>query len=175
MDQATHLAPHLVRRTSHPTASPPDALDLAVMQTVADFRHGRRRGAAALAPLLRMNPGTLANKVSPAFTGQQLTLREALSVMQATQNYAILQSLCLLVEHVAHPLPDFSRCSDAALLDLWSQCQARLGAHAGTVHGALADGVITRAEMREVRNTLQYAMAAGLEFIARMEGLIREH
>lgn len=181
METTTTAAPEpavpvvLRARTGSPKALIVDALDMAVMNTVHNFRDSRRRGAAALGPRIGMVPGTLANKANPDFQHQQLTLREALQVMAVTHNYSILQALCLLMDHVAHPHPDFSACSDAALLDLWATYLTRQGEHAATVRLALADGVVTRAELQQVREAMQICMAAGLEFIGRMEGLCREH
>lgn len=161
-----------------PTATvdpPADALLLAVFHTVRGFRDGKSRGARALARHVDLNPGTLANKANPGFPDQELTLTEAAAVMRHTRDYRILQALCMSLDHVAHPLPDFSQCSDSALLDLWAGYCAKQGEHAATVRTALADGVVTRKELGDIRDAMQWAMAAGLEFFSRMEGLVREH
>ena len=151
-----------------------DALDQAIYDTIHDYR-GRRgqRGATALAPRVGMNPGTLQNK---AYHGHesQLSLRESIPIQLQTGDFRILNTYCEELGFVAMPIGDFSGVSDLALLDLYADYHAEIGEAAWAISDSLADGRITRTEVRRVQRELMQATSAGLAFLARMEALAEE-
>ena len=144
-----------------------DALQDAIYRTV---HNGHPRGAVGLAPLVGMKSGTLNNKADPAHDSE-LTLRESLPIMRTTFDYQVLATLATAVDHAVIPLGDFSTTSDSELLDLYAKYHAKVGSAAGTVSQALADGKITRAEVREVRRAFICAARANLAFVARLEAI----
>jgi len=152
-----------------------DALDQAIYDTIHDFRAANgERGATALAPRIGMNPGTLNNKAYPGHESQ-LTLRESVPVQREARDYRILAEYAICLDHAVIPLGDFSRTSDAALLDLYCEYHAEIGQTAEAIRDALAiNATITRADARKVRRELIEDMQAGLAFLARLDGLVAE-
>lgn len=144
-----------------------DALQDAIYRTVHD---GHPRGAVGLAPLIGMKSGTLNNKADPAHDSE-LTLRESIPLMRETRDYQILATLAAAVDHAVIPLGDFSGTSDTELLDLYAKYHSKVGKAAGEVSKALADGRITQAEVREVRQAFIRAARANLAFVARLEAI----
>lgn len=151
-----------------------DALEQAVHDTVHQYRgpHGRR-GATALAPRIGMNPGTLNNKAYPGHESQ-LSLRESIPVQLVTGDFRILHAYADELNHLAVPRGDFSNTSDAELLDLYAKYHAQVGNAARAVSHALADGRVTRDEVRQVRAEFINAARANMEFVARLEAIAED-
>lgn len=146
-------------------------LDQAVYDTVHDYVDGktRKRGAVALAPKLGLQPGTLANKANPQ-QEHQLTLREAVPLMLATQDFRILEALAAELGHTLCALPD-GDISDIELLTQYATFQDAIGRKAASIRHALEDHVITPAEAREIREAFHRVCRAGLAVVSRIEAL----
>lgn len=148
-----------------------DLLEDAIYRTI----HEAPGGAIGLAPRVGMNPGTLNNKAYPGHEAQ-LNLRESVPIQRDTQDFRILHSYCHLLDHAAIPLGDYSRTSDAELLDLYCEYHADIGQTAEVIRLALVtpNGRIRRRDVRRVRRELLEDLKAGLEFLARLEGMAED-
>lgn len=149
-----------------------DALADAIYRTV---HNGHPRGAVGLGPLIGVRASYLQNKADPSHDAE-LTLRESIPLMRETGDYAILATLAASVDHAVIPVGDYSKTSDAALLDLYCEYHADLGQTAEAIREALgkADTRITRADVRRVRREMLEDIQAGLAFLARLESLAED-
>lgn len=147
-----------------------DALEEAQYRVVHEYPGGAR----ALAPLVGMNAGTLLNKVNPSMDNHHLSLREAVAIQHAAQDFRILQAEGQLLHHSCIPLVDFQGVSDAALLDTYARYHADLGETAQAIRDTLADGRVSRRELNRVRREFHQDVAAGFEFLARLEAIADE-
>lgn len=151
-----------------------DALEQAIYDTVHAYRGRRgRRGALALAPRIGMNPGTLNNKAYPGHESQ-LSLRESIPLQLVAGDFRILDTYAAELNHHVIPRGDFDRTSDSELLDLYAKYHAQVGQAAGAVSQALADGRVTKAEVRRVRAEFLNAARANLEFVARLDAIAED-
>lgn len=144
-------------------------VQLAAYQLVHEFRARNTRGAAALAPLVGMHPGTLANKVNP-MQDASLTLAESMQLQAAAQDYRVLHAYALALGHAAYQLPD-SLVSDLELLTKYSEYHERIGAQSAAIRRALSDGRVTQEEVFRIRQDLQGVIAAGLALQARFDAI----
>lgn len=146
-----------------------DALAAAIYRTV---HNGHPRGAVGLGPLIGVRASYLQNKADPSHDAE-LTLRESIPLMRETGDYAILATLAAAVDHAVIPVGDYSKTSDAALLDLYCEYHADLGQTAEAIRAALGhpEARITQADVRRVRREMIEDMQAGLAFLARLESL----
>ena len=149
-----------------------DALADAIYRTV---HNGHPRGAVGLGPLIGVRASYLQNKADPAHDAE-LTLRESIPLMRETGDLSILATLAAAVDHAVIPVGDFSKTSDAALLDLYCEYHADLGQTAEAIRDALghAHARITRADVRRVRREMLEDIQAGLAFLARLESLAED-
>ena len=148
-------------------------LDQAVYDTIHEYvdPRSKARGAVALAPRVGMQPGTLSNKANPLQETSQLTLAEAVTIQTVTQDFRILQAFAASLDHCAHRLPAEPAAGDVALLDSYTELHAALGRKAVALKRVLADGRVSPAELREMRQLLDEAIRAGLQLLSRLEGL----
>lgn len=116
-------------------------LDEAKYPVVHDFKGG----AVALAPLVRMKPGTLSNKVNPSVETHHLTVDEAVAIQHTARDCRILVAEAHLLGHTCIPLGELASVSDVALLDAYARYHAKVGETAAAIRAALADGRITPA------------------------------
>lgn len=143
-----------------------------VLKAAYDVAHDfPDRGAVGLAARLDKNAGTFLNELSPGCETAKLGLGTALAMTLATKDYRILYAFADTCGHLAFPKPDFSRVSDAALLDMFLVRDEAAGRFAETVRLALADGSVSRAELSRIRERAHSYAAAVLEIVARLEGL----
>lgn len=146
-------------------------VDLAIYNTVHDFRRGELRGAAGLAELLGKNPGTFANKANPAMPGHHFTAPELIAIMNQARDYRILHAVAHACHHSAIYLDDYSDVSDMALLDAYAAMHKEIGETAGVIREAIADGKITREEFNEIDREFTEDIRAMLELRARLQTL----
>jgi hypothetical protein len=148
-----------------------DSLDQAIYDTI----HGYKGGAVSLAPRVGMNPGTLNNKAYPGHDAQ-LTLRESIPIQREARDFKILHTYASCLDHAVIPLGDYSRTTDLELLDLYARYHAELGQTAQAIRECLAGegGRITRRDVRQVRRELIEDNQAGLEVLARLEGIAED-
>lgn len=145
---------------------PRNILD-AVYRTVHDF------GAERLAAITGASAGVIDNKANPnGTTPHQTTLADALVWQAITKDFRILHAMGRALGHVAIPLPDFSRCSDEALLELLT----KVGAEGGDYHRAINEGFDDRrfkqCEYEACEREAYEWVAAILESLSRLRGLI---
>lgn len=135
-----------------------------------DQRTGRR-GAAALAPRLGMNPGTLANKVNP-LQEHELTLTESVQLQIAASDYRILTAYAGVLGHAVYELPTTGDLGDVELLTRYTEYHAKVGAQAGEIRRALADRRVTAVEVDAIKDAFRSVIGAGLALLARFDALV---
>lgn len=137
-----------------------------------DLVHTFPGGAGKLAPLARMNPGTLSNKVNPAVETHHLTIDEGVALQNAAQDYRILRAEAMVLGHACIPLGDYTQTSDVELLSLYAKLHAEIGDVAAAISTALDDRTISRTEFYRIANEGQEMIQAWLALRARLEALI---
>ena len=142
-------------------------LDLAVYATVHEYPGG----AARLAALAGMNPGTLYNKANPRCEQHHLTVAEAVRVQALTGDCRIHAAEGELIGHLSIPSGGYDGTSDVDLLTVYAGLHAEIGRTAATLHEALADGRITAAEVVRMRAELYRDWCAGAVLLKRLEAL----
>ena len=150
------------------------AVQSALHKTTSNYRAGEERGAVGLARKFGWNTGSTSNACQARVSEHEISLIKVLLIMRECNNFAVLQTLCSLCGFICVQQPDFTRMSDAALLDLWAEMLEKQGKHSSTVRMALADGRVTNKEMQEVRDSLQLMFSAGLAFNDRFAGLVQD-
>ncbi len=145
-----------------------DAIDDAGYRLVHDFPGG----APALAPLVNMNMGTLLNKANPHMRDHQLTVRQAIAIQKATEQFLMLYAEARLLRHVCIPLGKFPGASDVELLDLYARYHQELGETAAEIRKALAACKITRRMYNEIEREAFEDAAAMFELLARLKSLV---
>jgi hypothetical protein len=144
-----------------------------VFQAFHRVVHDYPAGVEKLAARIAMPTGTLYNKANTNESSHHKpTLGDAVLVSLATGDHRILHAFASTLGEVCFPLPDFSRISDSALLDLITA----IGAEGGDFHRAIAEGMAdrryTRAEHARVKAEAHQFIAAICEACGRLEGLI---
>ena len=145
-------------------------LDEAKYRVVHDFSGG----AAALAPLVRMNPGTLSNKVNPSVETHHLTIDEAVAIQHTARDCRILYAEAHLLGHTCIPLGEFASISDTELLDAYARYHAEVGETAEAIRASLADGRVTPAEFAHIDREMMEDIQAKFELRARLKALVVE-
>ena len=150
-------------------------LDQAIYSTVHEYVDpvSGRRGAAALAPKLGVQPGSLSNKANITQEHTQLGLRESIPLQVTAGDYRILHAYASALGHCAYVLPRTS-CSDIELLDQYAEFHQRIGDKAAAIRRALSDRRITATEAREIRALLDPMIRAALQLVARFEVLAHD-
>lgn len=143
-----------------------------VFQAFYRVVHDYPAGVESLARRTAMSPGTLYNKATLTDTHHKPTLADAVLVSMATGDHRILHAFAATLGEVCIPLPDFSKVSDSALLELINNIGAEGGDFHLAINEGLADGSYERAEHSRVKAEAFQFMAAICEAMARLEGLI---
>ena len=146
-----------------------------VFQAFNRVVHDYPAGVEKLAARMAVSPGTLYNKANlNESSHHKPTLGDAVLVSLATHDHRILHAFAATVGEVCFPLPDFSRVSDSALLELINA----IGAEGGDFYRAVRDGMgdrrYTRADHDKVKTEAYEFIAAICEAVGRLEGLIDE-
>lgn len=145
-----------------------------VMQAAYRVAHDfRPDGASGLARKLGAPAGTFLNRVNPEQDTHYLPLGMAVAMSVAANDFRILHAFADTCGFLAFVKPDYSRVSDASLLEMVLQRDVRLGAFAGVVESALDDGVICPVEMARIEETAYEVAAATLALVERLRGLRR--
>lgn len=140
----------------------------AAYRVAHDFRPD---GAVGLARKLGRNSGTFLNQLNPGQETSKLGLGDGPAISLAANDFRILHAFADTCGFVAVRKPDFSRVSDASLLEMVLARDVRLGAFASVVQSALADGAICPVEMARIEETAYDVAAATLELVERLRGL----
>ena len=127
-----------------------DQLDIAIHQTA----HDAPGGLDALARKMGLGAQVLRNKVCPTTDTHKLSLREALSMMDATNDDRILSVLADLRGYVLErkALPDAASIVQAVL-----SADAEHGDVSRAIHDALADGKLTEPEKAAISRQIREA------------------
>ncbi len=149
----------------------------AAYRVAHDFRSpaNGRKGLAELARVLAVNAGTLQNKVNPHQETHHLTLAEAVQITVAAGDRRILEAFASTVGCVVVPVPDQRAVSDAALLELMNRMLAEQGQFAAAFNDGLYDGRFSPGEYLRLHGEAMQFVAAVLELLGRIEGLVDEH
>lgn len=143
-----------------------------VMQAAYRVAHDfRPDGASGLARKLGVPAGTFMNRVNPEQDTHTLPLGMAVAMSVVAHDFRILHAFADTCGFLAFAKPDYSRVSDASLLDMVLQRDVRLGAFAGVVESALDGGAICAVEMARIEETAYGVAAATLELVERLRGL----
>ncbi|MDP3425513.1 MAG: hypothetical protein Q8S32_17365 [Burkholderiaceae bacterium] len=135
--------------------------------------HDYPKGVEKLASRMAMSPAVLYNKANNNESSHHKpTLGDAVLASLATGDHRILHAFASTLGEVCIPLPDLSKVSDTALLELITN----IGAESGDFHRAIADGMADRlyrrAEHARVKAEAYSFIAAICESVSRLEGLI---
>ena len=106
-------------------------------------------GGESLAPRVGMSPAILRNKCNPNVTTHRLAIDEASTIMAVTGDFRMLHALAEEHAFVCRRVDEGSG-NDRSMLDLLLSAEASKGAFAQAVADALADGLITEREMRQI-------------------------
>jgi len=145
-----------------------------IEQAIYDLVHQHKGGAAKLAPLVNMNPGTLTNKANPAMEYHHLTVKEAVALQNTTQDFRILAAMAATLNHAIVPLGEFDGVSDLEILTSYANYHSEIGQTSVVIAEVLNDQRVTRAEFYRVQREFFKAASTGLEFLKRMEALVDE-
>lgn len=146
-----------------------------VFQAFHRVVHDYPDGVEKLASRMAVSPGTLYNKANlNESSHHKPTLGDAVLATLSTGDHRILHAFAYTVGEVCFPLPDLSRVSDSALLELVNN----IGAEGGDLYRAINDGMAdrryTRAEHAKVKSEAYQFIAAICEAVGRLQGLIDE-
>lgn len=133
----------------------------------------RPDGAVGMARRLGKTPGTFLNELNPEQEGHKLGLGTA-TAMQAFGDHRILHSMAHTLGEVCFAVPDMSRVSDAALLQLMAKIGQEGGDFYRAFNFALSDGRFTRSDYGNVQREAMEFIAAIAETLARIEGIVDE-
>jgi hypothetical protein len=135
--------------------------------------HDYPEGVARLASRMAMSPGVLYNKANNNESAHHKpTLGDAVLASLATGDHRILHAFAATLGEVCFPLPDLSKVSDSALLELINTVGAEGGDFYRAINDGMADRRYTRAEHAAVRAEAHQFVAAICEALARLEGLV---
>ena len=144
-----------------------------VFQAFHRVVHDYPKGVEKLASQVAIAPGTLYNKANlNESSHHKPTLGDAVLVSLATHDHRILHAFAATLGEVCFPLPDFSKVSDAALLELINTVGAEGGDFHRSINQGMADRLYRRAEHARVKAAAHEFIAAICEAVARLEGLI---
>jgi len=127
-----------------------DQLDIAIHQTA----HSAKGGLEGLARMMGTGAQVLRNKVCPSNDTHKLTIREAVAMMDATDDDSILRVIAEMRGYTLErkALPDAPSIIDAVL-----NADAEHGAIAHQIREAIADGKLTEAERAAITNQIKRA------------------
>lgn len=130
------------------------AYEVAAFQTVNQWCGG----AQALGPIVGINGSVLAHKVSLTDEANQLTVPQARTIMQATDDYRMLVGLA---QDLNHTCTQQTGAKAPMALDLAiAQATKEFGEYLSAVSAAVADRVVTPNELRRIDRELGEHLAA---------------
>lgn len=113
--------------------------------------HDYPGGSESLGPRVGISPAVLRNKVNPNNETHHLTLAEAVRMVDLTDDDRILQAWARARGYMLIKPPAGQTC-DMAVLEQIVGLGIANGQFMATIHDALADGRITRAEIGKIRD-----------------------
>ncbi len=130
-------------------------------------------GATGLARQMGQPAGTFLNRVNPEQETHFLPLALAVAMSVASHDFRILHAFADTCGFVAFQKPDFSRISDASLLEIILKRDREEGDFARVLAAALENGQVSPAEFVAIEREGYEAAAALLELVERVRGLVR--
>jgi hypothetical protein len=131
--------------------------------------HDYPGGSESLGPRMGIIAAVLRNKVNPNSTSHHLTLVEADKMMTMTGDHRILEALAQHHGYVLVPTAFDTPASDLAILELVTRvwrCNGDVGA---SVDNALSDGIITKHEIDDIKQTIHRVEQAMHTMLARIQ------
>lgn len=123
-------------------------------------------GSESLAPRLGMTAAVLRNKVNPHNDRNRLTLEEADRLIGLTGDTRILQAL-----QANHDALLSSDAGTGNITDLVLDINSAGGDFARTIREALADGVISNREMKDIANAGMASQRVIIALLNRLQGM----
>ena len=150
-----------------------DNLPRSVMDAIYRTVHDFDGGAVRLGQLLGVSAGVIDNKANPNGSTPHLpTVPDVMAWMAVTRDYQIVHAMCNAFGHVAVPVPDLTRVSDAALLELFLRVAKEGGEFHSAVNAALQDRRFSVREFEQIESEGFEFIAAVVEAMSRVRGLI---
>lgn len=146
-----------------------DVMD-AAYRVAHDFKPN---GATGLARQMGLPAGTFLNRVNPEQETHSLPLGMAVAMSVASDDFRILHAFADTCGFVAFKKPDFSRVSDASLLEIVLKRDREEGEFAAVLAAALENGQVSPGEFMAIQSEGYEAAAALLELVERVRGLVR--
>lgn len=147
-----------------------DSIDTAMY----DMVHSYPGGAVKLSAKVNMNAGTLNNKINPAMESHHLTLKEAVNLMNTTQNFQLLHAVCQELGFACVPVDHLEGVSDVEFLTMYTVAMKEVGDLSNAIHHAFSDGIISSGNVKQVKRETLQAMAALAELPARIAAMCDE-
>jgi predicted LPLAT superfamily acyltransferase len=138
--------------------------------------HGYPGGAASLAPRMGMSVAVLNSKVNPNTRTHHLTLREAVTATQLSNDKRILQAAAAECDSILLDLPnaDDEAASDMAMLEMVTKVWTSQGDVGQAIHQALTDGRVTRKEFLGICAAINRSQATMAALQRRMESIVEQ-
>lgn len=130
-------------------------------------------GATGLARKMGQPAGTFLNRVNPDQETHFLPLGLAVAMSISANDFRILHAFADTCGFVAFKKPDFSRVSDASLLEMMLKRDCAEGEFARVLADALENGQVSPAEFNDIEREGYEAAAALMELVERVRGLVR--
>ena len=131
-------------------------------------------GIPKVAELIGTSPGVLYNKLAGAEgSHHKLTVLDMQLIHLATGRIEHLQAQARGMNCVAFPVPDLSKCSDEALIELLAKVQEEGGQYHHLLRHCLQDGEIERGELAALTKEVYEWVGAIVEAHSRVKGLAR--
>ncbi len=137
--------------------SPAAAIGLDIADAAYHTAHGFPGGVPALAQRMGMSQNTLAHKVSLHNETHHLTLREAVTMQEVSQDKRIAQAMCAALGGV---FLDLGCDRKHTTMEQVMHMAAEFGDVLGSVNAAVADGQVTPNEMQDCERQAAELMAA---------------
>lgn len=147
----------------------PATVGLDVRDAAYHTAHSFPGGVPALAQRMGMSQNTLAHKVSLHNETHHLTLREAVTMQEVSQDKRIAQAMCAALGGV---FVDLSCDGKSTTMEQVMHMAKEFGDVLGSINGAVADGEVTPNEMQECERQAAELMAALNAVLAQVRSMM---
>ena len=144
-------------------------------QAKYDLVHDYHDGPKKLAAMVRMNLGTLYNKVNPTVDTHHLTVDEAIALQLAANTTSLIEAEARALGGVFLRIPlDLACIGDLELLNAWAAWHVDTGETAAAIEQALSDGKLSRDELLKIKKEMFQDFQRELELLQRLEVICDE-
>jgi hypothetical protein len=140
-------------------------------QAKYDLVHDYPGGAVALAPVVRMNAGTLSNKVHPMMEGHHLTVDEAVQIQLVRQVFTLFHAEARAFNHIAIPMPSIKPSADMDILDAWAAWHKDTGETASMIKQIISGKRISKHDLAELKREIFEDAQRELELFQILEAM----